>query len=399
MNAEKRINERVVLGNQRVVLGNREGSFRQMEVIILKKKGPSNKVTVIDNETGEIVRYSNKLLTYDVAQMSPRAQDLMTLFFVYFRKTEESNLEIPFSVIRKKLNLTKQTFSYFEKVLAGSVYEILNNRKLFKYTPGVGFFGGSLITYVDGDSKREILQIILNEKFLAIFKDCAERYVEYSLGEFFQIKSKYSKNLFRLLHTYFHGVCTISNKELRDWMDMSEAMNSKDVVKIINKAAGDLLNKNCITSFDMETHYSKNGLESISFKFSFPDKKEKQLNPGGSGKQQENQNNSVKSNSPAVPIQGIPEEQALANAYFEKIGQLKGKNEMDRLAVCLQVHGLLDCLQAIEIAKQNGGRSVAYIERVLENGIHNKPKSRGWQMPGIHADLSKRDPDLQEIPF
>lgn len=173
---------------------------------------------------------------------------------------------------------------------------------------------------------------------------------------------------------------------------MSETMANKEVVRIIKKAADDLRQKNKIKKCEITTSYSTKGLESVSFKFFFPDLREKPEELPEPEKKL--------SLPPKLPksddvLQGIPEEQALANAYFESIGQLKGKDEMDRLAICLQVHGLLKCLQAIEIAKENNGRSIGYVETVLKNGIRDKKQSRGYQMPGIHATITdKIDPDI-----
>lgn len=345
-----------------------------------------------------MVHYSNRLVTYDMSRLSPVCQNFLSLCFLYLQDAKSAELVIPSSIVRKALCLTRNSDSYLETIVTRTANNILSGQPVLKCDTDKEVLLGVLFYLIRIDKKTKSVRLKVNEEFLPLFKKFLhEAFTEYEFSAFVQIKSKYAKNLYRLLRRYHKGCCTLSNEEVRLGMGFSENMAAKEVVRVIRKSIEDLKRQGLVLDYFFESHYSKNQLESISFKFVFPDKKEKLLNPGK--KALDNKNDSREVTPPVVPIQGIPEEQALANAYFEKIGQLKGKDEIDRLVVCLQVHGLLDCLQAIEIAKQNSGRSVAYIEKVLKNGIHNKPKSRGWQMPGIHADLTKKDPDLQEIPF
>lgn len=345
-----------------------------------------------------MVHYSNRLITHDMAKLSPVSQNFLSLCFLYLQDAEDAEFIIPSSDVRKSLQLTRKSDSYLKTVVEQTANTIIPGQPLLRCETEKEVLFGMMFYLIAFDKETKSVRLKVCDEFLPLFKRFLnEAFTEYEFSAFIQIKSKYAKNLYRLLRRYHKGCCTLSVEEVRLGMGFSENMASKEVVRIIRKAIENLKQHGLVLDYFVESHYSKNQLESISFKFVFRIKKEKLLNPGKKGLVNENDSREVM--PPVMPIQGIPEEQALANAYFEKIGQLKGKDEMDRLAVCLQVHGLLDCLQAIEIAKQNGGRSVAYIEKVLKNGVYNKPKSRGWQMPGIHADLTKKDPDLQEIPF
>ena len=61
------------------------------------------------------VRYSNDLITFDIAQMNAVAQNLLSFCFWKFLKEKKSSYVFTYDEIRGALGLTRQRNSYLDE--------------------------------------------------------------------------------------------------------------------------------------------------------------------------------------------------------------------------------------------------------------------------------------------
>ena len=350
---------------------------------------------LLDEEMQRQVKYSNDLVTFDVAQMTALAQNLITFCFWKFTENPKTSYIFTYDEIRKVLMLTRQGDRVLDDAIFPNVHSVLNRMSRFVGRDENGDrYSMSLIPYFKEIKEKRILKIELNSHFWEVYGQfLREKYVCYDLQDFLKIKTKWGKSLYRLVCRYFLGFCTLSNEDVRLWMGMSPEMANRDVVRIVKRAAEELCNCGVVTGCKVIPNYVNKKLNSISFEYSFPNSKRVSDDA--------NKGDCLLSEPPKVKKQrqetqtSVSDREIFVNRFTNKITPWVKNDEIDRIDKLIDKYGLADCLKAIEIA-DGKGKSLPYVARVLENMVRqNRDKPRVC-MDGPYAD---RDIPDYHIPF
>lgn len=123
--------------------------------------------------------------------------------------------------------------------------------------------------------REELLTIRVNDTFLYVFNELKKNFTQLDFKNFIELKSNYSKNLYRILRQYKNtGVYFADIRELRKTLDIPDAYENKYIERDIIKIAVQELKK-IVPGLTYEKVYGKGkGKPLMAFKFTFRKDKE-----------------------------------------------------------------------------------------------------------------------------
>lgn len=217
-----------------------------------------------------VVRYAKDLDMREVSKLTPQAQNVFSLLMAEWTKKKEETVSIPLSVVRGLLNIKRQSAGYVDKqVLKLNASIVLGS--LVVGENSLGPFHAILIPYIQIDRKRDLLVATCLPQFLEVFLELSAGYAEYKTALFLKCRSKYAKNLYRILSKNFKGRFSINFSSFREEMGLPEKVRNGEVLRIVSRAVNELLKAGIYESIEYKPEYeSKRGhpLRAISFKFS-----------------------------------------------------------------------------------------------------------------------------------
>ena len=319
-----------------------------------------------NNKIIQQVRYSNDLITFDIAQMNALSQNLLSFLFWRFLKEKKSSYVFTYDEIKKALGITRRGNKVLDETIFPNVHEIIRRMPRIEGENDKGRWSMVLMPWFQEHKDKKILEIELNSHFWEIFGeylDYMHGFTSYKLDDFLKIKSKWSKNLYRLFRRNFKGVCTISNEDIRFWMGMTNKMASKEVVRIVKKAAEDLLQKKLIMSYSIETHYSTHGLETMTFHYTFPMEESKKENSNFLP---------VSENDLNLMNNADMDRMVFIRMYERKIGNIKYiAQTVDEIQCLIDKYGITECLQAIDVMQKRKQEGINYLRGILKKGVNS----------------------------
>lgn len=225
----------------------------------------------LQNESKPHVRYNKLLNQIECGQLSAVEQNLFFYICARIREHNDALVNISFKSIRKNTGFT----GCGNKSLVDKLIEM--NRSLLQLNyqcvinDGKTIIQGSLFTLFVTEIETETLSVCVNPNSLFLFNNLDVNFTDWELKEFMQIKSVYSKRLYRLVkewktmgETPYYDIT-----ELRTRLGVPEKYpNYKFMSKIFKPACEDMKTYFCDFEYE-DFRCSKKGLPIASFMFTF----------------------------------------------------------------------------------------------------------------------------------
>lgn len=203
-----------------------------------------------------VIRYAKRLVTHDIAKMSPISQNLMSYLFAIWTKTPNTETTIDLFDIKRELKIEHQSEKFINGVIAKTSKEIINKSFIDEEMTDGSRFIGYMIYQFYYDSTKQTLQVKTSPDFMNLFTNCDSQYVTYNFSVFLNIKSKQGKNLYRLFSRYHKGHFTLDWEEFKKWLGYKETAENRNVVYAIRKAIKYLLDRDYLKECEMSFAYS-----------------------------------------------------------------------------------------------------------------------------------------------
>ena len=224
-------------------------------------------------EQKAIIRHANKLIRYEIAKLSPVAQNLMALLFSIWTKEPKEQTVIDLSFIRDSLDLAHQEDDYLENVILKTGKEIVDKSFVAVKFDG-GAIVGSLIYWFKVNGQTKQLEVSTTSAFMDLFRKLKEGYTEYDFLIFYKINSKQAKNIYYLCRKNFKGHFTMDWSEFRLELGFKESARNSNIIALVKKAVDYLLQNKYLKTCQMTPIYGSGRgrpLVQIHFEYTFSD--------------------------------------------------------------------------------------------------------------------------------
>ena len=238
----------------------------------------SERVASIENrrvsadDVGVVLRYANRLVTHDIAKMDPVSQNLMSLLFAIWTKTKQSSVSLPLNLLKEQLNFNNQSERFIEKIVSKTSKDIIEKSFVHGYDDRGRLIIGYMIYQFTYDFELQSLEVKTSPDFMELF-GVKKDYVSFDLIEFYNIKPKQAKNLYRLFCRNFKGHFSIDWEELRAWMGYKPTATNANVMTAIKTAINYLKQHKHIEKCEFNVNYEQkrgNPIKEVSFEYEFP---------------------------------------------------------------------------------------------------------------------------------
>lgn len=224
-------------------------------------------------EQKAIIRHANKLIRYEIAKLSPVAQNLMALLFSIWTKDPKEQTVIDLSFIRDSLDLEHQEDDYLENVILKTGKEIVDKSFVDVKFDG-GAIIGSLIYRFKVNSQTKQLEVSTTSEFMDLFRKLKEGYTEYDFLIFYKINSKQAKNIYYLCRKNFKGHFTMDWREFRLELGFKGGARNSNIIALVKKAVDYLVQNKYLKTCQMTPIYGSGRgrpLVQIHFEYTFSD--------------------------------------------------------------------------------------------------------------------------------
>lgn len=174
--------------------------------------------------SNEIVKYENQMNNLKFRNFTAIEFDLLMTICSKMREKETDTIIFTFEQLQK---LSKydyhQGMEKFVKDLKSTYNKLI---KLdFSYCPDEDrFIQFVLFTWYEINKSKKTIEVGVNPKFTWVLNNLTSKFTRFELDEFLGLKSKYSKDIYRLCKQYrATGVWRISVKEFRELLDIPES--------------------------------------------------------------------------------------------------------------------------------------------------------------------------------
>lgn len=218
-----------------------------------------------------VVKYANKLVTHDIAKMSPLAQNLLSYLFSIWTFKQETNLSIDLNDLKNQLCMNDQREKALATIIERIATEIINKSLVSGYDDDGNMYASSLIYHFQIHAKQRTLEVRATPEFVSLF-GVKNNYVRYNLLTFYSIKSKQGKNLYRLFCRYYKGHFTADWEELRAWMGYKTTTENRNIILAIKNAQKYLLEHKYLEKCEITPIYSPrrgHPIQKIHFEYTF----------------------------------------------------------------------------------------------------------------------------------
>ncbi|RIP26731.1 RepB family plasmid replication initiator protein, partial [Staphylococcus gallinarum] len=189
--------------------------------------------------TGETVVYRNEMNLVPLRKFTSTEIDLFFAMCNKLKEQDSRTLQIPFDELKHLSNYYSRSQDRFVKDLEHVYDKMLN----LTYTErnGKSFKKFVLFTSYEVNVDEQYLAISINGDLKHILNSITADFTKFELQEMTQLKSTYSKNMFRILKQYKHtGYFKISVDDFRERLDIPKSyrmtdLNKNDFAPIVNE--------------------------------------------------------------------------------------------------------------------------------------------------------------------
>ncbi|WP_436864060.1 replication initiation protein [Staphylococcus shinii] len=180
--------------------------------------------------TGETVVYRNEMNLVPLRKFTSTEIDLFFTLCNKLKEQDSRTLQIPFDELKHLSNYYSRSQDRFVKDLEHVYDKMLN----LTYTErnGKSFKKFVLFTSYEVNVDEQYLAISINGDLKHILNSITADFTKFELQEMTQLKSTYSKNMFRILKQYKHtGYFKISVDDFRERLDIPKSYRMTDLNK------------------------------------------------------------------------------------------------------------------------------------------------------------------------
>ena len=178
----------------------------------------------------EMVKYDNLLNKLPLSGLNAIELDLFMALCAKAKGKGHDLIILKYADLKKLLDMSKQNDTYFHKKLQ-EMCARLKKIDCSTITDDDDFLEFNLFSTFAGSLKSKELRVRVNEDLEFLLNDVSS-FTVFELRKFVVLKSKYSKNLFRLLKQYNNtGVYRISAEELRKLLDCPGHYPNKEFIR------------------------------------------------------------------------------------------------------------------------------------------------------------------------
>lgn len=231
----------------------------------------------MENNINEIVQYDNKLNKTQFNDFTAIDFNFLMTLCAKLKNKGTSEIKLDFLEIKKATGYsTKNTNDRFMSDLArmnrkllDAKFEIEDDRILEMFV---------LFTNFRIDKVNHTLSVSINEKYTYLLNELTSQFTKFELQTFNNLKSKYSKTLYRLLMQFRKtGMLIITKKNLEAVLCVPKSYTTNDLLrKVIEPAIEEIAPY--LEDINMDTIRSKKrGNPVVAFRFTFKKSYKKQV--------------------------------------------------------------------------------------------------------------------------
>lgn len=223
-------------------------------------------------EQKAIIRHTNKLVHYEIAKLSPIAQNLMALLFAMWTKNPQEQTKLDLVFVKEQLGLVQQRDSYLENIIINTGKEIVDKSFIAVKFDG-GAVVGSLIYWFKINDQTQQLEVSTTSAFMDLFRKLKEGYTEYDFLTFYKIESKQAKNIYYLCRKNFKGQFTMNWTDFRRELGFKDSARSSNIIALAKKAVDYLVRHRYLATCQMIPIYGAGRgrpLAQIHLEYTFP---------------------------------------------------------------------------------------------------------------------------------
>ena len=216
------------------------------------------------------VVYANEFNNIVLSDLNAKTLDILMVALTHLRQRGTDLVEIPLADIRKSANIKSYTNEQFVNIVV-SLCEYIDEKTTIKKRPDQLNYGlYHIFTAFEINWEKQTLAVAISPLFVKWFNNLTKGFTFFELAEFTGIKSKYAKNLYRLLQQYKStGSLTYEIDDLREKMGVPKTYTIKNFIhKRLNPALEEL--NEYFTGLNVEYIKAKKAgspIEKIRFSF------------------------------------------------------------------------------------------------------------------------------------
>lgn len=188
-----------------------------------------------------IVKYHNDLNSVNFKGFKEKELDIFFSICLRMKEQGTNIITFSFSELKELSDYRHRSLAKFMNDL-DNIYKKLINLNL-KYEDEEKLLRFVLFSEYEIDKKEKIMKIKANEKFEYILNNFMGNYTKFDLIDFVNLKSTYSKNMFKTLKQYNTGWCDLTVEDFRNILDVPEKYRFSEIDKKVLKPISEELPK------------------------------------------------------------------------------------------------------------------------------------------------------------
>lgn len=217
----------------------------------------------------EVVKYDNLVNEFSFIGFTERDLDLFMTLCYEIKDEGTELLEFTYAEIKELINYKPTDLRRFKNELdrMSDKLSVLQIKK----RDDKGFVKFTLFPTWESDLDSQTLTVRVNPDFAYLFNDVRKNFTRLELNEFIRLKSKYSKNLYRLLKQYRKsGVYRIAVDLFRERMGCPLSYSNKEFMRTCVTPAIKELSQGYFDNLKVTPiHDRKRGAPIIAYEFTF----------------------------------------------------------------------------------------------------------------------------------
>ena len=215
----------------------------------MKRKQDSNSDKIYIEKMNSLVKYSNEVNDQDLFHMIDSYSEAVNNMFIatIAQVQEKQDLEVHFNseqlreIIGYSKNLSKKDFAEMVQKAFKEMAKITLDYDLVREDGTTDKITATLFSLASVNVERQECTVQLNKQYVQLLNNLT-RWSRYSLTQYINIHSKYSKKIFRLLKQYrTTGIRKFDIEEFRRFLNVPEYFRMTDInSRILNVAIEEL---------------------------------------------------------------------------------------------------------------------------------------------------------------
>lgn len=219
----------------------------------------------------KVVKYGNSINDTALTGLKAGGLDLFMALCALAKDKGTDLISVDYATMKNLTGLSEQSNEYVSKQY-GKAAEIINGLRFAVHDEETGqarFI--TLFPTCDNNPETETLTIRVNPDAKSLLNDIEKNFTKFELGQFINLESKYSKNLFRLLKQFRRtGTYKVESGKFRELMDCPEKYPNGEFMRVCVNVAVKELSRGYFDNLTVTPiHGVGRGRPIVSYQFTF----------------------------------------------------------------------------------------------------------------------------------